>query len=59
MAEGPILAAAAVVDDTWCAVRSGVPFGHHGLDGTPAQGLGMVGSPIGSGFSTTVPFGVG
>ena len=52
-------AAAAVVDDTWYAVRTGVPFGHHGLDGTPAQGLGMVGSPIGSGFSTTVPFGVG
>jgi len=29
------------------------------LDGAPAQGLGMVGSPIGSGFSTTVPLGFG
>jgi hypothetical protein len=29
------------------------------LDGTPAQGLGMVGSPIGSRFSTTVPFSFG
>jgi ubiquinone/menaquinone biosynthesis C-methylase UbiE len=34
-------------------------LGHQGLAGTPAHGLGMVGSPIGSGFSTTVPFGVG
>ena len=41
------------------AARPRYPFGHQGLAGTPAHGLGMVGSPIGSGFSTTVPFGFG